>query len=373
MPRSVLFAMLAVVLSLHHILARPHILALPVMIAWVGMLMNAADRRGTPSWYFLPLMSLWANLHGGFVLGLALIGPMAFVALWGLESDKQVRLLLRWFLFGVAALAACCVTPYGWRTLLGATNILNLGELLTVISEWSPVNFASFNAFEGALFGLIALGLYRGLTLSPPRILLVLLLTWMALTHVRSIEAFAFLVPLVLAKPLGERFSQAQAETQTGESSFARYVTAAGALMIVAASWTSTSLFMSHHRFKFTMDQTPVAALDLLEKRGAKRIFNAYKFGGYLIARDIPVFVDGRAELYGEKFVMDFFNATEGRKPALLPGLLDEHKIDATLLVADSPGPQILDQLKGWRRIYADGIAVIHVRDDADAAAATSN
>src|SRR6266702_5638973 len=151
-PRAVLFAMLAVALSLHHILARPHVMALPVMIAWVGMLMAAADRKGTPSWYWLPLMSLWANLHGGFVLGLALIGPMACVALWGLESGKQVRLLLRWFLFGVAALAACCVTPYGWRTLLGATNILNLGELLTVISEWSTVNFASYNAFEGALF-----------------------------------------------------------------------------------------------------------------------------------------------------------------------------------------------------------------------------
>ena len=372
MPRSVLFAMLAVVLSLHHILARPHMLALPVMIAWVGMLMNAADRKGTPSWTFLPLMSLWANLHGGFVLGLALIGPMAFVALWGLESDKQVRLLLRWFLFGVAALAACCVTPYGWRTLLGATNILNLGELLTVISEWSPVNFGSFNAFEGALFSLIALGLYRGLTLSPPRILLILLLTWMALTHVRSIEAFAFLVPLVLAKPLGERFPLQQADAQGGPSPLARYVTAAGALMIVAAAWTSTSLFLSHHRFNFTMDQTPVAAVDLLEKRGAKRIFNAYKFGGYLIERDIPVFVDGRAELYGEKFVMDFFNATEGRKPALLPALLDAHKIDATLLVADSPGPQILDHLRGWKRIYADGIAVIHVRDDAGGAGATA-
>jgi len=370
MPRSVLFAMLAVVLSLHHILARPHMLALPVMIAWVGMLMAAADRRGTPSWYWLPLMSLWASLHGGFVLGLALIGPMSFVALWGLDTGKQVRLLLRWFLFGVAALAASCATPYGWRTLLGATNILNLGELLTVISEWSPANFASFTAFEGALLGLIAIGLYRGLTLSPPRILLILLLTWMALSHVRSIEAFAFLVPLVLAKPLGEKSPLQQADTQTGESWPARYVTAIGALMIVAAGWTSTSIYMSHHRFTFTMDQTPVAATDLLEKRGAKRIFNAYKFGGYLIARDIPVFVDGRAELYGEKFVMDFFRATEGQKPALLPTLLDEHKIDATLLVADSPGPQILDHLKGWKRIYTDKIAVIHVRDDADSAAA---
>jgi hypothetical protein len=59
---------------------------------------------------------------------------------------------------------------------------------------------------------------------------------------------------------------------------------------------------------------------------------------------------------------MDFFKATEGKKPELLPRLLDEYKIDATLLVADAPGPQILDQLKGWKRIYADDIAVIHVR-----------
>jgi hypothetical protein len=64
---------------------------------------------------------------------------------------------------------------------------------------------------------------------------------------------------------------------------------------------------------------------------------------------------------------MDVFNATEGRKPALLPALLDAHKIDATLLAADSPGPQILDHLKGWKRIYADDIAVVHVREDAAA------
>jgi hypothetical protein len=372
-PRAVLFAMLAVVLSLHHILARPHMLALPVMIAWVGMLMRAADRRITPSWVWLPLMSLWANLHGGFVLGLALIGPMSFVAIWDMESGKQVRLISRWFLFGVAALAACCVTPYGWRTLLGATNILNLGELLTLISEWSPVNFASFNAFEGALFGLIAIGLYRGLTLSPPRILLILLLTWMALTHVRSVEAFAFLVPLVLAKPLGERSQLPQPDTQGSTSWPARYVTATGALMIVAAAWTSTSIYMSHHRFIFTMDQTPVAAVDLLEKRGAQRIFNAYKFGGYLISRDIPVFVDGRAELYGETFVMDFFKAVEVKKLDNLTRLLDEYRIDATLLATDSPAAQVLDHIKGWRRLYADKIAVIHVRDDQKTAAVTSS
>jgi len=371
-PRAVLFAMLALLLALHHVLARPHILALPVMVAWVGLLMTAADRRSAPSWTWLPLMALWANLHGGFVLGLALIGPISIEAVEHAEKGRRLQLFLRWVLFGVGALIASCCTPYGWRTLMGATNILSLGELLSLIFEWMPANFATFTSFEGALLGLIALGYYRGVVLSAPRIFLILFLTWSALTHVRSIEAFAFLVPLVLAKPLGEMFSRPPADATDADGWPARYVTALGALMIVAASWTSTSLYMGHHRFGFTMTQTPVAAVDLLEQRKAQRIFNAYQFGGYLISRDIPVFVDGRAELYGEKFVMDFFKATEGKKPELLPHLLDEYKIDATLLVADAPGPQILDQLKGWKRIYADDIAVIHVRENAEGAAAPS-
>lgn len=367
-PRAVLFAMLALLLSLHHVLARPHILALPVIVAWVGLLMAAADRRRAPSWYWLPLMALWANLHGGFVLGLALIGPISLEAVEHAEKGQRLRLFMRWVLFGIGAVIASCCTPYGWKTLLGATNILSLGELLSLIFEWMPANFATFTSFEGALLGLIAFGYYRGLVLSAPRIFLILFLTWSALTHVRSIEAFAFLVPLVLAKPLGELVPRPQPDSTGTDRWPAHYVTALGALMIVAAGWTSTSLYMRHHRFTFTMTQTPVAAVDLLEQRKVQRIFNAYQFGGYLISRDIPVYVDGRAELYGWKFVMDFFKATEGKKPELLPRLLDEYKIDATLLVADAPGPQILDQLTGWKRIYADDIAVIHVRDDSAAA-----
>jgi hypothetical protein len=366
--RSVLFAMLALVLSLHHILARPHILALPVMVTWVGVLMAAADRRSAPSWFWLPLMALWASLHGGFVLGLALIGPVALVAVWDVEAERRVPLFLRWVLFGIGALIASCCTPYGWRTPLGATNILSLGELLSLISEWMPADFASFTAFEGALLGLIALGLYRGVVLSPPRILLLLGLTWMALNHVRSIEAFAFLVPLVLAKPLGGR----TAPDERGETVPASYVTAIGALMIVGAAWTTTAIYANHHRFTFTMAQTPVAAVDLLEQRKAQRIFNAYQFGGYLISRDIPVFVDGRAELYGETFVMDFFKAVEAKRIDNLTRLLEEYKIDATLMVADAPAAQVLDHIKGWKRLYADKIAVIHVRDEQSGPAGTA-
>jgi hypothetical protein len=39
-------------------------------------------------------------------------------------------------------------------------------------------------------------------------------------------------------------------------------------------------------------------------------------------------------------------------------------------MVADAPAAQVLDHIKGWKRLYADDIAVIHVRDGEPGAAA---
>ena len=55
---------------------------------------------------------------------------------------------LRWAVFGVARMAACCVTPYGWGSILASRKILDLGELLHLIYEWMPADFSSFGAFE---------------------------------------------------------------------------------------------------------------------------------------------------------------------------------------------------------------------------------
>jgi len=352
------------VLLLAHLLARPHVLALPVMVAFVGGLMAAADRRTHPSWLLLPLMALWANLHGGFVLGLALIGAIGLEAIWSADAERRLTLMFRWMQFGIGALVASCCTPYGWKTLLAAANILNLGELLTLIAEWQPVSFASFSVFEAVLLGLIALGFHRGVMLSPPRILLVLVLTWMALSHARNVGTFAFLLPLVLAAPFATSSDRAEADLRNAEGPLVRGVAVLATLMLVIAAFVSTSLYAAHHRFAITTVFMPVAAVDILSERKAQRIFNAYQFGGYLIGRDIPVFIDSRAELYGEQFVMDFFNATEAKKLDNLTRLLEDYRIDATLLAVNSPAAQVLDHIKGWKRLYADDIAAIHVRDD---------
>jgi hypothetical protein len=360
---SILLSMLALLLSLHHLLARPHVLALPVMVAWIGGMISAADRRSQPPFLLLPLMTLWANLHGGFVLGLAFIGPVALVAVWDAAPGQRISLLLRWIFFGVCALAASCCTPYGWNSLLGAARILDLGELLSIISEWRAQDFSSFGFFEASLLGLIGVAFYQGLVLSLPRIILILGLIYMALTHVRSIEAFAFLVPLVLAKPFASQLKPKQsAVMKASEGNSPPYAVWFATCAVVAVALVSTQSYMTHHKFAFVNSQTPAAALEILKQRKAARIFNAYEFGGYLIAEGVPAFIDGRAELYGEKFVVNYFDAIEARKVDHLLYLLEQYKIDATLLAPASPAAQLLDHLQGWKRLYADDIAVIHVR-----------
>jgi hypothetical protein len=363
--RSILLVTLAVLVSATHFLARPHMLAFPFMVAFLGGLMAAADRRAAPSWLLLPLLAMWANLHGGFVLGLALIGPIGLEALWTSEAKDRVALAVRWALFGIAALAACCCTPYGWDTLLGAAKILSLGKLLTLIWEWMPTNFGTWTFFEYSLLGLIGLAFLRGLRLSVPRIILVLGLIDMALAHARNQEIFAFIVPLVLAKPFAEQLGTLLTGTAPARDRQPRsHAVMLAALAVVFAGCVSTKAFVANHPFSFLQSQIPVAAVDVLQRRHAERIFSTSPFGGYLMSRDIKAFIDGRAELYGEKFVIDYFDAVTAKDVDTLLQIFDKYQIDATLLTPGLPATKIMDHLAGWKRLYADSIAVVHIRDE---------
>src|SRR5271169_4307679 len=65
-PFSALIAVtLAATLVEGHLLARPHLLALPLLVLWSGALFAARDIGSAPPFRLLPLMVLWANLHGG--------------------------------------------------------------------------------------------------------------------------------------------------------------------------------------------------------------------------------------------------------------------------------------------------------------------
>jgi len=353
---TLVFVAAALALTVPHLLARPHVLAMPVMLAWVGGLVAAADRRSAPSFWLLPLMALWANLHGGFVFGLVLIAPIACDAVAGADVKLRKTLVLRWAAFAAAALAAACCTPYGWNSLLASQKILELGSALPLIMEWKPADFGSVGAFEICLLLGIGLALWRGIKLPPLRIVLLLGLLHMSLAQGRAGEILALLAPLVLAAPLARQIGGADVSNAAPPARGALY--ACTALLLMAGTFAYASV----HRFEPHPHSAPVAAVAALKKLNLTRVFNDYDFGGYLIVSGVAPFIDGRTELYGEKFFVDHNAASGLMEPENLFRLLEQYKIEATLMRTQSAASKLLDHIDGWQKVYTDDIATIHVR-----------
>jgi hypothetical protein len=354
---TLVFVAAALALAASHLLARPHVLALPVMMAWVGGLVRAADRRGAPSFWLLPLMALWANLHGGFVLGLALVAPIALDAVLNVDRPQRKALALRWAAFAVAAIAVSCATPYGWNSLLASRKILGLGEALPLIMEWRPADFSFLGPLEVCLLLGLGLALYRGVALPPLRIVLLLGMLHMALSQTRSLGTFALLVPLFLAAPLARQIGAADPSAKP--SGMPPGILVAGLAILLLAG---TLAYASVVRFEPHSRGSPVAAVAQLKKLNFSRVFNDYDFGGYLIASGVAPFIDGRTELYGEKFFVDHNAASGLMKPENLFRLLDQYSIEATLMRTQSAATKLLDHMDGWHKIYTDDTATIHVR-----------
>lgn len=346
--------LVALGLSMPHLLARPHVLVLPLMLAWAYGLVSASERAEAPSFWLLPVIALWANLHGGFVFGLVLVGAFALDALWNTDRARWNMLALRWALFGAGALVACCVTPYGWGSILASRKILDLGELLHLIYEWMPADFSSLGAFEMSILVLLAAALYSGVKLTPPRIALVLGLLHMALSHVRNLEIFALLLPIVVLAPVAAQFSLDPARKVRAP------VLPAALMVAMLAAWTG--VLAANAGFAPPENQSPAAAVDALKAQHPKRVLNDLPFGGYMIWRKMPVFIDGRAELYGEAFEMAYYRAMQLKDVNGFLDILKTWDIDAVLLTPGTPAVGLLDHLGGWRRVYADKSAVLHVR-----------
>ena len=356
-PIAVLaFAAVAFMLVAPHAVARPHVLALPIMVTWIGGLVSATDSGKAPRYSLLPLMVIWANLHGGFTLGIFLVGAIGLDAIVAAERTDRWRTALVWVRFGLLALIAGCITPYGPQSMLVTWKVLNLGPALSIIDEWRPADFGHIAGLELALLFGAGLALWRGFTLPPVRILILLGLIHMALSAERNADAVGLLAPLFLAGPIA---LQAPGLRATNEPSH-RGDQFAGFLLALLIPVTAAIAIFSNYAPNPRI--TPAAAVAALKQANAERVLNDYGFGGYLVYEGVPTFIDGRTELYGGDFLArDTRAVTLADLPDFLK-LLDEYKIGATLLMPTTPAVALLDTLPGWTRLYADDTAVVHIR-----------
>ena len=103
----------------------------------------------------------------------------------------------------------------------------------------------------------------------------------------------------------------------------------------------------------------PVAAVRWMQVHQPEgRLFNSYNWGGYLLwtLPEYPVFIDGRADLYGDDILNQWHAVVNADKDAL--PLLDQWDVKVVLLEPDWPIIEVLKS-NGWKVEFEDEQAVI--------------
>jgi hypothetical protein len=368
----------AFMLAAPHATARPHVLAFPVMVAWVAGLAGAAEGGRRPPYALLLLMVLWANLHAGFTFGILLVAAFGLDAVAAASVQERRRTALAWLRFGALTLVAGSITPYGPQSMFETVKVLGLGPALSIIGEWKPADFAHPGPLELTLVIGLGLALWRGVMLPWPRVLTLLGLVHMALSADRNAELLGLVAPLVLAAPLARQFPELRVTPAPANSRFPResgdpgdegqpatgstLASPAAGLLLAALAFPLTAGLATIAPYQPNPANAPAAALAAVRAASAGPILNDYNFGGYLIASGVPTFIDGRTELYGRDFTLAYFGAVTLADADGLSKLLDKYGIGATLLTPGTPAIAVLDRDPAWKRVYADDTAIAHIR-----------
>ena len=335
---------------------RPHLISLLFVVVFLDTLVafrsGDGDRR---IWLLIPLTVLWANLHAGFLSGVILVWVFTIVGL--LERRADARRLL-----SVAALVtlAGAITPAGIEIYVFSVY---LAQVSTEVAEWKPPGIR--DPF-GALVTAVAVGVPAIVALTkrrcdPALLVTAVLFGAMGVGAIRNIWLAGVLVAPALALALDGLGWIPRSGAAPRDRAF---ILTAHVLVLVAGSVLVWSTFGGRSESYLRGEGPfPKAASETLRELPAGRMLNPYGWGGYLIWKlpDIPVSIDGRADLYGYDLLDDAL-----RVQRLKPGwndYLDERGVDYVLWETETPLAEGLRLLDGWSVVYEDDEAVIFQRE----------
>ncbi|GAB4281464.1 MAG: hypothetical protein Kow0080_35000 [Candidatus Promineifilaceae bacterium] len=356
--------------------ARPQIFNMLLMAAFIHVVERV--RRGQWSvrrLLLLPvLMVVWANLHSGYLLGVVVLGTYlvgdGVQRIWRPEDERPLTWHGLWVLAGVTAISffAAAINPNGVS--LWVYPFLTLGSpaMQAFIQEWHSPDFhqSYFWPFIAQIFLGTAAWAYSSRRPTASDLLLFLGTAFAGLVSARHIPLFAIVsVPIVsrhLAGAVGgqpwlvalQRDDVPVSPTKQGWLNTGLLV----AVVLLALVWTAVKISQNEVAIA---ERYPVTAVNYLQGSGLAqaRGYNSYNWGGYLIWRGIPVFVDGRADVYGDDFLFFYRLAFDATPRWQEP--LTAYDVDYVLMERGSPLTALLTNELGWQLVYQDTLAEIYI------------
>lgn len=312
--------------------------------------------------FLLPLMLLlWVNLHGGFVLGLFIVGVFGAVAL--LRRDwAGVKL---YGIVGIACFAAIFANPLGWRIYFGV--VTTVGHFVQAyITEW--MSYFHNMPMPGSIPGIIYIVLFAALNLRFGSIVAVPLeariLSWLFLFL--GIYQFRYMSSFLLFStvPMALYIDRALPR-QWAKFNVQRALLAAGIVGVCALplAFAHVRPALGFHPLLSEQDARYVQT-----HLAHKRLLNHWNTGGNLIfytRGTVPMFVDGRAATaYPDDLLRDYFKLVQVEiDEATWDMILAKYKIDALLW------PKGHDELRdfivgkrGWKEVHAGAYESVYVK-----------
>jgi hypothetical protein len=314
--------------------------------------------HATALWSLAPVYALWANLHGGLLAGLAILG------IWAAARLILDRQWLRVGLPVAAAFAAVCLNPYGWR--LPAFLVRTATSPRAEIIEWEPLRITSP---YGLIYVVVLAISITGLILSRMEkrpLLLVLfaitsLLPFAATRHV----ALAAVGAVVLAGPhVGDMWKRVL--ENAGSASQKSMNPSARAALLPIFCFAALAVGAARLPLNISVsDQYPVQATFFLAANGFQgNLIHGFDWGEYLLwhlGPRVKVMVDGRREtLYSSEVYQRFLHFQSGTGD--WDSLVRQYKPDVALLQNDSLSANLFCLRPDWSQIYKDDVAIIFVR-----------
>lgn len=370
---------------------RPQIFTFMMFSALLALLTWDNYRGRAPLWLVIPLMALWGNLHGGFIVGIATLAAYASVAgLQDLIAGRGLARALRLSLIAISGTLATLVSPYGidaWRVVL---NALKDYAAQPIIADWRPLLSAiargwHTNPADTVFFlcgVLLMLAFIVAFVREPqggdfPLVAIAMMMTMAAFTALRNLPLamIACVAPLARhAELIAVRRRHVPApstdgrEVDTAASTNARsgftpwFAASIAAVLAVVAGLFSTRLVVG--------PDSPVGAVAFMNRYQLHgNLLSNFGSGEYLIWH-LPtsrVFIDGRYDtVYSSKVVDQYLAFINGRPDA--SRVLNAYPHDYVLLPADSPALRVMARALEWKLIYRDGNWMLFARAHSAAA-----
>jgi hypothetical protein len=314
-------------------------------------------------WFLLPpMMLLWVNLHGGFLLGFPIIGTFGGMAL--LRRDWTG--FRNYSLAAAGCLAAIFVNPLGWHIYDGVTS--TLGNFVQAnITEWQ--SYYQNMTLPGSIPGIVYILVFAALELRDWRSRTIplesRLLSWLFLLlgfYQFRYLSFFFLFSTV---PLALHIDRLLPRRLLDNPEIRKSLLAAGIIGACALPVTFIKVEPSLGLPQMISQQD---AEYLKAHFSHAWLLNHWNVGGLLIFRTqgkVPVFVDGRAATaYPDDLLRDYFKLVDWTiDEAAWDHVLTKYRIDAVLWVkAHEKLRRFLVDKRGWKEQYAGQYESIYVR-----------